>query len=249
MYLPILSIENQTTMSIRLKSKYERTAKIIQPSSESEKVHPQEFFPRQEFAILGPCQLSIVGGGLGDLLGLEHNVLDNDLSVGMAGELDPGSGRLQDTGSNEEVVGVALGGDPSLALVGADLQALGTASGVLNSSCEPVLRSTAVHVNAQRVGDGALDELPLDTVNSACGDAAGEFGPGGGSHVEMVLVSASLVGDLFGNESVGVHSFDRTSGTYHYNDLLSFVSNADATTAVRAGVPDVLRHTGRSIDG
>jgi hypothetical protein len=167
----------------------------------------------------------------------------------VAGELDPGGGRLQNTGSNEEVVGVTLGRDPSLAFVGADLQALGTAGGVLHSSCEPVLGSTTVHVNAERVGDGALNELPLDTVNSTCGDAAGEFGPGGRSHVEMVLVSTSLVGNLFGNKSVDVHSFGRTSINYHHNDLLSLVSNADATTAVRAGVPDVLRHTGRSIDG
>jgi hypothetical protein len=127
----------------------------------------------------------------------------------VAGELDPGGGRLEDTGSNEEVVGVTLGSDPGLAFVRADLQALGTAGGVLNSCCEPVLGSTAVHVNAQRVGDGALDELPLDAVNATCGDAAGEFGPGGGSHVEVVLVSTGLVGDLFGNESVDVHSFDR----------------------------------------
>jgi hypothetical protein len=46
-----------------------------------------------------------------------------------------------------------------------------------------------------------------------------------------------------------LHSFDWVKGTYHHNDLLSLVCNADATTAVLAGVPDVLRHTGRSING
>ena len=57
----------------------------------------------------------------------------------MAGELDPSSVGLEDTGGDEEVVGVALSGDPSGALVGADLQGLGAAGGVLDGGGEPVL--------------------------------------------------------------------------------------------------------------
>jgi hypothetical protein len=141
--------------------------------------------------------LSIVGGGLGDLLGLEHDILDGDLSAGVAGKLDPRSVGLQDTGSDEEVVGVAGGGNPSLALISADLQALSTASGVLDSRGEPVLGGTTVHVDVQRSLDGALDELPLDAVNTAGGEAVGEFRPSSRGHVEVVLVAAGLVGDLF----------------------------------------------------
>jgi hypothetical protein len=150
--------------------------------------------------------LGVVGSGLGGLLGLEHDVLDNDLSVSVAGELDPGSVGLQDTRGDEEVVDVTLGGNPSLALVGADLQALGAASSVLDGGSEPVLGSTTVHNDLKRVGDGALDELPLDAVDAAARHAAGELGPGGRGHVEVVLVSISLVGDLFGNELVDVIS-------------------------------------------
>lgn len=148
--------------------------------------------------------LGVVGGGLGGLLGLENDVLDNDLSVDVAGELDPSSVGLQDTGGNEEVVDVTLGGDPGLALVRADLQALGATSGVLDGCGEPVLGGTTVHVDGKRVGDGALDELPLDAVDSAGGEAVCELEPGGRSHVEVVLVAISLVGDLFGNELVDV---------------------------------------------
>lgn len=65
------------------------------------------------------------------------------------------------------------------------------------------LRSlTTVHVDAEGVGDGALDELPLDAVDATGRDAAGELGPGRRGHVEVVLVAISLVGDLFGNELV-----------------------------------------------
>ena len=141
--------------------------------------------------------LGVVGGGLGGLLRLEHDVLDNDLSVSVAGELDPSSARLQDTGCDEEVVDVTLGGDPGLALVGADLKALGAAGGVLDGSGEPVLGSTTVHVDAEGVRDGALDELPLDAVDAAGGEAVGQLGPGVGGHVEVVLVAAGFVGDLW----------------------------------------------------
>ena len=150
--------------------------------------------------------LGVVGSGLGGLLGLENNVLDNDLSVNVAGELNPSSVGLQDTGGDEEVVGVTLGGNSGLALVGADLQALGAASGVLNGCSKPVLGSTTVHVDGERVGDGALHELPLDAVDSAGREAVCELGPGGRGHVEMVLVAISLVGDLFGNELVDIIS-------------------------------------------
>lgn len=150
--------------------------------------------------------LGVVGGGLGGLLRLEHDVLDNDLSVSVAGELDPSSARLQDTRGDEEVVDVTLGGDPGLALVGADLKALGAAGCVLDGGSEPVLGSTAVHVDAERSGDGALDELPLDVVDAAGGDTASELGPGGRGHVEVVLVSTRLVGDLFVNGLVDVIS-------------------------------------------
>lgn len=155
--------------------------------------------------------LGVVGGGLGGLLGLEHDVLDNDLSVNVAGELDPGSVGLEDTRGNEEVVDVTLGGNPSLALVGADLQALGAASGVLDGGGEPVLGGTTVHVDAEGVGDGALDELPLDAVDTTSGKAAGELRPGVGGHVEVVLVATGLVGDLFGNRLADVISSVRST--------------------------------------
>ena len=141
--------------------------------------------------------LGVVGGGLGGLLRLENDVLDNDLSVDVAGELDPSSVGLQDTGGDEEVVDVTLGGNPGLALVGADLQALGATSGVLDGGSKPVLRSALVHVDGQRGGDGALDELPLDAVDAAGGEAVGQLGPGVGGHVEVVLVAAGFVGDLW----------------------------------------------------
>lgn len=95
--------------------------------------------------------LGVVGGGLGRLLGLENDVLDNDLSVDVAGELDPSSVGLQDTGGDEEVVDVTLGGNPGLALVGADLQALGATGRVLDGGSEPVLGGTTVHVDSERV--------------------------------------------------------------------------------------------------
>ena len=116
----------------------------------------------------------------------------------MAGELDPSSVGLEDTGGDEEVVGVALSGDPSGALVGADLQGLGAAGGVLDGGGEPVLGSSTVHDHLEGSGDGALDELPLDAVDTAGGEAAGELGPGRRGHVEVVLVSIGLVGDLLG---------------------------------------------------
>jgi len=56
----------------------------------------------------------------------------------------------------------------------------------------------------QRVSDGALDELPLDAVDSAGREAVCKLGPGGRGHVEVVLVAISLVGDLSGNELVDV---------------------------------------------
>ena len=49
----------------------------------------------------------------------------------------------------------------------------------------------------QRVSDGALDELPLDAVDAAGGEAVGQLGPGVGGHVEVVLVAAGFVGDLW----------------------------------------------------
>lgn len=143
--------------------------------------------------------LLVVRRGLGNRVGLQLNVLDNDLSSSVAGQLDPSGAALQRVSSLEEVVDVAGGLDPSLALVNADLERLGAAGGVLDRCGEPVLRSTLVHVDLERRGDGALDELPLDAVDAATGHAVGEFGPGVRGHVQVVLVAASLVGDLFSN--------------------------------------------------
>jgi hypothetical protein len=193
--------------------------------------------------------LGVVGSSLGGLLGLEHDVLDNDLSVSVAGELDPGSVGLQDTRGDEEVVDVTLGGNPSLALVGADLQALGAAGGVLDGGGEPVLRGTTVHVDAEGIGDGTLDELPLDTVDTTRGQAASELRPGGRGHVKVVLVAIGLVGNLFGNRLADVTSSVRSMRkTHHHNDLLALVRDTDATTTVVAGVPELLRHAGGTIN-
>ena len=178
---------------------YETT--IIKQTSHKRFKYPPtlyECYPAEMYS------LGVVGGGRGRLLGLEHDVLDNDLGVHVAGELDPSSVGLEDTRGDEEVVGVTLGGNPSLALVGADLQALGTTGSVLDGGSEPVLGSTTVHVDAERAGDGALDELPLDAVDTTGGEAVRELGPGGRGHVEVVLVAISLVGDLFESELVDV---------------------------------------------
>jgi hypothetical protein len=115
----------------------------------------------------------------------------------VAGQLDPSRAALERVLGLEEVVDVAGGLDPGLALVNADLDGLGAASGVLDGRSEPVLGSSLVHVDGEGRGDGALDELPLDAVDAAGGEAVGQLGPGVRGHVEVVLVAAGLVGDLF----------------------------------------------------
>ena len=144
-----------------------------------------------------PSRLLVVGGRLSNALGLEHDILDNDLGVRVAGQLDPGGATLEGVLGLEEVVDVAGGLNPGLALVDADLEGLGAARGVLDGGSKPVLRGALVHVDGQRGGDGALDELPLDAVDAAGGEAVGQLGPGVGGHVEVVLVAAGFVGDLW----------------------------------------------------
>jgi hypothetical protein len=114
----------------------------------------------------------------------------------VASQPDPSRTATERISRLEEVVDVAGRLDPGLALVDADVQGLGAASRVLDGRGKPVLRGALVHVDCQRGGDGALDELPFDAVDAAAGHAAGQFGPGVGGHVEVVLVAAGFVGDL-----------------------------------------------------
>lgn len=160
------------------------------------------FLPRTHARLLdgvecGIYRLCVVLGALGDLLRLEHNILHNHLGISVARDLDPSLVGVENAIGDEKVVGVALGRLPGLALVGADFQALGAASGVLDGRREPVLGSTAVHVDAQRVFDGALDPLPFDAVHAAAGGVVGQFVPCVGRHVQVVLVAGvGFVGDL-----------------------------------------------------
>ena len=57
-----------------------------------------------------------------------------------------------------------------------------------------------MHVDGKRCGDRARHELPFDAVDAAgasAGSDASQLLPGVGGHVQMVLVAAGLVRDLF----------------------------------------------------
>lgn len=136
-----------------------------------------------------------VGGTLGDLAGLEGNVLDDDLLVVDAGNTDPGGvgGQI----SLEDIhVGVLEGGAaPCLAAVAAHVNSLSAVGSVLDGSGEPVLGGSTVHVDLERSGsrERACNPLPLDAIDTAAGHTVGQFRPGSRGHVKMARIPARLV--------------------------------------------------------
>jgi len=115
----------------------------------------------------------------------------------VASDSHPSSRSTQGSAHLEKVVDVASSWLPGGTLVSTDLELGGTTLCVLDRGGDPVLRSTAVHLDPERLGGckWARDKLPLDVVDSTAG-AAVELVEGVRGHVQVGSVTTSLVGDL-----------------------------------------------------
>lgn len=136
----------------------------------------------------------VVDSALGGLTRRHINVLDNDTVTILRSSSDPSSLGASAAGKLEEVVDVSSGRLPGAAVVGTDLKLECTQTSVHDSCSKPVLRRTAVHLDLKTIGDWAGNKFPLD------GDLTevlvGKLREHIGRHVQVVLVTASLVGDL-----------------------------------------------------
>jgi hypothetical protein len=191
----------------------------------------------------------VVDSALGGLARGHVNILDNDSVTVLRGGSDPcGLGSSASTsGKCEVVVDVSGRWLPGLTAVGTDLKLGGTETSVEDGGSKPVLRSTSVHFDLETIGDGARDELPLD------GDLAevlvGDLSEHVGRHVQVVLVAASLVGNL---ESCLAQDSRHSNVTFSYHgNLLSttLVLNFYTTATISPISPDGLRDAGGAIDG
>jgi hypothetical protein len=138
----------------------------------------------------------VVDGALGGLARGHVNILDNDRVAVLRSSSDPGSLRSSTAIASQckVVVDVSCGCLPCLTAVSTDLKLEGTETSVEDGGSKPVLRSASVHLDLETIGDGARHELPLN------GDLAevlvGNLGEHVGRHVQVVLVTTGLVGNL-----------------------------------------------------
>jgi hypothetical protein len=144
----------------------------------------------------------VVDGALGGLARGHVNILDNDSVAVLGGGSDPGSlGSSSSTsGKCEVVVDVSGSWLPGLTAVGTDFKLGCTQTSVEDGGSKPVLRRASVHLDLKTIGDGARDEVPLngDLAEVLVGDLCEHVG----RHVQVVLVTTSLVGNL--NRSLAV---------------------------------------------
>lgn len=152
----------------------------------------------------------IIRRRLRHLVGSKNDVLDRHNSPNMASDSDPSSRSWQRPFKLKHVIVMPFAAChlPGLAAVRGDLHLGCTTIGILDCGSEPVLRSTAVHVDRQWARNGTLNELPFDAVNTATGVIVGKFGPCVWSHVKVVLVASGKIGDHDSNRLALVADFD-----------------------------------------
>jgi hypothetical protein len=191
----------------------------------------------------------VVDGALGGLARGHVNILDNDSVTVLRGGSDPGSlGSSSSTsGKSEVVVHVSRGRLPGLTAVGTDLKLGGTETSVEDGGSKPVLRRASVHLDLETIGDGARDKLPLD--RDLAEVLVGDLSKHVGRHVQVVLVAASLVGNLKNCLAQDLRYSNLTS-SYHGNLFSTTLVNDTHTAAAISPVsPDGLRDAGGAIDG
>jgi hypothetical protein len=191
----------------------------------------------------------VVDGALGSLARGHVNILDNDSVTVFRGGSDPSSlGASSSTsGKCEVVVDVSGSWLPGLTAVGTDLKLCGTKTSVEDGGSKPVLRRASVHLDLKTIGDGARDKLPLD--RDLAEVLVGNLCEHVGRHVQVVLVAASLVGNLK-NCLVKDLQYSHWIFSYHSNLLSTTLVNDTHTAAAISPVsPDGLRDAGGAIDG
>lgn len=108
-------------------------------------------------------RLGIVGSSSDNSVAGHGNILDDDLSVRLAGDPNPSRAGTDTTGNLEEVVGLSSSGLPGLARVGRDFHLGGAFVRVDDLRAEPVCGNAALHVDLDVASDvGAADVVPRD---------------------------------------------------------------------------------------
>jgi len=141
-------------------------------------------------------RLGVVGSSSDNSVAGHWNVLDNDLSVGLAGDPDPGRAGANTGRDLEEVVSLSCSDLPGVARVGRHLHLGGAFVCVHHLRTEPVCGNAALHVDLNVASDiWAADVVPGDVDDT--GGWRGESGEGVGEEIEMVCAAAwALVDDL-----------------------------------------------------
>ncbi|KAI6945482.1 hypothetical protein KC341_g89 [Hortaea werneckii] len=131
------------------------------------------------------------------LLARSHiDLLHLNLSPGVRGNSNQSRLSTSATvaGKLEEVIRVADGFLPGLAAVSANFHLGRPTSRVLDRGREPVLRGAAVHLDPERVGEGARHEFPFDVDLAEA--LVGQLREHVRRHVEVLGITSRLVGDL-----------------------------------------------------
>lgn len=136
----------------------------------------------------------VVDGALGGSARRHVNILDNDTVTILRSSSNPSSLGASTASKLEEVVDVSGSRFPGGTVVGTDLKLECTQGSVHDGSSKPVLRRASVHLDLKTTGDGARDKLPFN--GNLAKVLVGKLREHVRRHVQVVLVTTSLVGDL-----------------------------------------------------